>query len=280
MQKFLVFFLLLFMAAGLAMADDEGIGLSVGLEFGIGNVNKADDNEIEPYLKPMIIYGQSFLDDALDISAELDYIFGFTKVPNSDGDEKFPQSLYFDLMAAYNLYLGSASTLSFSLENELDEFIISPRLEDSNNIIGTFTPAVKFTQELDFGDLYAQISVPLTYVQPDKDADTGLGLNFTVGWVSTFGLGLEAKILTSILPGDDAGYAGLDMIISYEAGSIYADVEIIIPHQISEDGVSITPEFDYSLGNFTFYTNCEFAGIGVDGGSVRISPALGAKYSF
>jgi len=42
MKKFSVFFLAVVLSAGFAAADDEVICLSAGLEFGIGNVNKAD----------------------------------------------------------------------------------------------------------------------------------------------------------------------------------------------------------------------------------------------
>jgi hypothetical protein len=49
---------------------------------------------------------------------------------------------------------------------------------------------------------------------------------------------------------------------------------------VSDEGVTISPELDYSLGGFTFYVNCEFAGLGISQGDVCITPALGIKYSF
>jgi hypothetical protein len=270
MKKFFIFFLVLAMSASFATAEDDGIGLSVGLEFGIGIV----DEEVSPYLMPMLIYENSFLDEALDVYAEVDYTLGFTKVPNEDGDEVNPQSMYIDLMIGFNLGLGDASTLSFILENEFDEMVFSPGFM----LTGIFTPAVKFNHTLDFGDLFAQIGVPITYY--DIDVDTAIGLDFTLGWSSTFGLGIEAKICTLLSPGDYAGYSGFEATISYETESIYAGVETIIPKEIDFEGITITPEFDYSFKNFTFYIKCEFAGIGVDGGSVSFTPALGIKYSF
>ncbi|MDR2575987.1 MAG: hypothetical protein LBC52_06035 [Treponema sp.] len=271
MKKYIFLFLVLCVAAGFAAADDEGIGLSVGLEFGIGIV----DEDVSPYLMPMIIYENSFLDETLDLYAELDYTLGFTKEPNEDGDEVNPQSMYIDLMVGYNLGLGDASTLSFILENEFDEIVFSP----VSMLRGIFTPAVKFNHELDFGSLYAQIGLPITYYDIE-DLDSTTGLDFTLGWSSTFGLGIEAKICTLLSPGDDAGYSGFEATISYEAESIYAEVEIIIPKEIDFEGITITPEFDYSFKNFTFYIKCEFAGIGVDGSSISVTPALGIKYSF
>jgi hypothetical protein len=296
MKKCILLFFVLCMAAGFTAAqdanssaeessaaavdEDEGIGLSAGLEFGIGNINKANDEDMSPWLTPMLIYENSFLDEALDIYAELNYTLGFSKEPNDDGDEVLPQSIYLDLMAGYNLGLGSASTLSFILENEFDEIILSPRFEEINALTGIFTPAVKFNQNLDFRDLFAQIGVPITYIQYDKDADSEVGLDFTLGWSSTFGLGIEAKICTLLAPSEDNGYKGFETIISYETEPIYIEVEIIIPKEVGDEGVTITPEFDYSLGDFTFYVNCEFSGIGLSEGDASITPALGVKYSF
>jgi hypothetical protein len=254
MQKLLVLSLIVSLAVSHALFadEDEGIGLSAGLEFGIVNIGKANDEERYPYLMPMLIYENSFLDDSLEFYAELDYIFGFTKEPNDEGNEVFPQSLYFDLMVGYNLGLGSASTLSFILENEFDEIIISPRFKESNALTGIFTPAVKFTQSFDFGDLFAQVGVPITYVQYDKDADTEVGIDSTLGWNSSFGLGIEIKVLTLIAPRDISGFNGLEALIGYE----------------------------YVFRNFTFYAKCEFTGIGIKGEGMCVSPALGVKYSF
>jgi hypothetical protein len=277
MKKFLVLFLGLSLAVSYTLVadEDEGIGLSAGLEFGIANIGKANDEEMTPYLMPMLIYGNSFLDDSLELYAELDYTFGFTKEPDDEGGEVFPQSLYFDFMLGYNFGLGDTSTLSVII----DEIIILPKFKEINALTGIFTPAVKFTQGFDFGDLFAQIGVPGT-VQYDKDADTEVGLDFTLGWNSSFGLGIEAKIRTLLAPGDDRGYSGLETIVSYENDPIYLEVETIFPGEISGEGITITPEFDYIFRNFTFYVKCEFAGIGIDGGSVCVSPALGFKYSF
>jgi len=283
MKKFFVALLVLVLSASFAAANDdadEGIGLSVGLEFGIGNINKANDEEMSPYLRPLIIYENSFFDDTLYVYGELYYTFGFTKEPNDDGDEVNPQSLYSDLILGYNLSLGEASTLSFILENEFDEIIISPTNKESNALTGIFTLAIKFNHEFDIGDLFAKIGSPITYIQYDKDADTSVGLDFTIGWNSTFGLGIEAKICTLMVPGDDAGYSGVETIITYETETIYIEVETIIPKEINNEGIKVTPEFDYLFKNFTFYVKCEFIGIGTSGGNVIISPALGVKYNF
>jgi len=262
MKRFLVFFLVLVLAAGFVAAQD--LGLTAGLEFGLGNVGKAYGGDVEPYLMPMVIYETALLDDALDLYAELDYTIGL--------NEDVPMSLYFDLSLGYNLGLGDASTLTFILENEFDELYISP----DSGLVGIFTPAVKFNQAFDFGDLYAQIGLPITYI---KDFDTAVGLDFTVGWGSAFGLGLEAIIRNMIAPSDGAGYYELEATISYETDPIYFEVNLVFPKETA-DGITITPEFEYALGSLTLYAWIEFAGVGGDGGEVIVTPALGVKYSF
>jgi hypothetical protein len=285
MKKCIVFLLGLCLAAGFAAAgeedEDEGIGLSVGLEFGMGNVNKGNDEEMAPYLMPMLIYENSFLDeDALDLYAELDYTLGFLKEPNGDGDEVFPQSIYLDLMIGYNLSLSTASTLSLIAENEFDEILLAPSFEGMNVLTGIFTPAIKFNQEIGFDNIFTKVGVPITYIQYDKDADLEVGADFTLGWNSSFGLGIEAKACILLVPIEDSRYKGLETIISYETETIYAEVEVIIPNEIGAEGITVTPEFDYLFKGFTFYVNCEFAGLGLDEGDMSISPALGVKYSF
>jgi hypothetical protein len=273
MKRFLVFFLVLVLGAGFAAAQD--VGLTVGLEFGLENVGKAYDGDVAPYLMPMLIYENAFLDDALDLYAELDYTLGFTKVPNEDGDEVLPQSLYIDLSAGYNLSLGDASTLSIILENEFADIDISP----DDFITGIFTPAIKFNQGFDFGDVYAQVGLPITYFPNVKDAEAWTGLDFTIGWGSSFGLGIEVIIYTMLVPDDDAGYSGLEATISYEADSLYCELNAAFPSE-SAYGITITPEVDYSFGSITAYLSIEFDGIGSEGGQVIITPALGIKYSF
>jgi len=280
MKKLLFFLPVMVLAAGFAAAGDEGIGLSAGLEFGVENVNKANDGKKNPYLMPMLIYENSFLDETLNVYAELNYTFGFTKEPDDNGNEVNPQSIYNDLMICYNLSLGDISTLSYILENEFDKLIIFPRYKEINALTGIFTPAVKFNRKLDIGDLYTQIGAPITYAQYDKDADTTTGLDFTFGWNSAFGLKIKTKICTLPVSADDTVYTGFETTVSYETGPVYIEVETVVPQKRSEEGITVTPEIDCSFGNFTFYVKGEFTGIGMSEGDVIISPALGIKYSF
>jgi hypothetical protein len=258
MKKVFVVLLSLFMTVSFTAFGDEEIGLSTGLEFGIADVSS---DERMPYLMPMIIYEQPFLDDALDIYAELDYTFGFA--------EELEQSLYLDLMVGYNLGLSESSMLSFILQNKFDEITIH-----NGDLAGIFTPAIGFNQELNFGDIFAAAGLPV-YYNNNEDSDTELGLNFTLGWESSFGLGLEFTVLTMISGGFK--YDSLEVIARFETDPIYIEVIAEIPSDL-DYGITITPLIEYAIGNFSLYTKCEFAGLGAE--KISFSPALGIKYSF
>jgi len=267
-KKFFVFLCVLILSVGIAVADD--IGLTAGLEFGIGNVNKADDGDWEPYLMPYISYDKSFFDDALDFSIGLDYTFGFTP------DFKDPsQTLGVDISVNYSLSLGSASTLSFYLANRND-VTISPKSDD--NITGTLTPGVKFSQEMGIGSLYARVRAPIDYKQEDKDADMAVGLKSRLGWDSTFGLGIWAQLNSDIAPTFDF-YQGVDANVSYGTDLFSFDVTASIGKELSA-GISIEPYFEYYFGSFTFYIDCAFDGIAANSGGVTISPCIGVTFSF
>jgi len=277
MKKLLFLLLALSLAVGFLAAGDYEADFLAGLEFGIENVNKANDENMTPYLMPIFIFEGSFLDEALDLYAELNYTFGFA--------DKFKQSLFADLIFAYNFEIGRASTLSFILQNEFDEIIISPVTKGINKLEGIFTPAIKFEQEFKFGDFFVNAGVPVTYIQYDKDAGTEVGLDFTVGLESVFGLVLEFKLLTLLVPGDDAGYHGFEAIAGYEIRPAYFEVEVIVPEDVRDEGITITPLLEFGFRNWIFYLECEVAGLGAAkaaGADSRVtaSPALGVKFSF
>ena len=277
MKKFLVFFMVLTLATGFVMAqeEDEGIGLTVGAEFGIGDINKPNNaDDMYPYVMPMIIYENAFMDGALDIFAELDYTLGFTD--NAAGD--LPMELYNDIIIGYNLGLSEASTLSFIVEHELTFDLVTDG-DVADNMLNTVRPGIRFNQFIESaGDLYAQVNLPVTYMDNGAD-DTITGLDFIIGWGSTFGLGLEATIYTLLSPDTVSGYNGFDVLVSYENGPVYCEVEACIPEDM-DSGVTITPEFQYEIiPNLKAYVNCAFTAIGSDF-DVGITPALGITYSF
>jgi hypothetical protein len=268
MKKVFVLFIILIVSAGFVAAQ-----VSLGADFGITNINKADDEEMEPWADAWIGYDTSFGD--LDFHTDLTYDFTFTKE-----DDKYPQGLNLNLMLAYNLNMGSASTLRLRLDHDAYLTISPPKPDNSNLFEGTFTPLVRFTQRFDFGSIYAQASAPIIYMDEfDKDADLVVNPRYTLGWNSTFGLSLWARVYTSLLPKEGAGYRGLGFDVTYATGPAYIDV-FARTYKDSDSGIDITPEFGYNLGAFDFYINCEFAGIAAKEGSIIISPSVGVSFSF
>ena len=271
MKKLIFLFLVFFLAVSFLGAADYENDFFVGLEFGIENANNANDEGMTPYLMPIFIYEASFLKDVLDLYVELNYTLGFAK--------KFKQSLFADIVFGYNLEFGRASTFSFILQNEFDEILILPRTKGKNILEGILTPAIQFEQEFKFGDFFVKAGVPITYIQYDKDADAEIGLDFTVGLECYFGLVLEFKLLTLLSPAEDAGYQGFEAIAGYEFSPFYFEVEVVVPEDIKDEGVTITPFFEYGFKSWAFYLECEVAFLGA-AGQVSVSPALGFKFSF
>ncbi|MCL2196483.1 MAG: hypothetical protein FWB77_02585 [Treponema sp.] len=279
MKRFLIFVIALSLLAGVAAAqeEDDGIGFTVGLEFGILDVN--DSEGMYPYLFPSIVYENSFFDGMLDLSAGLSYELGLTK----DGD-KLPMYLYLDFMAGFNISLSDTSTLSIIVS---DENTIDLYSGGDDIFSGTLFPGVCFNYSSDAGDIYFQANIPFAY------PDSLVGLDIIAGWGTSFGLGIEASahILFNSLYSGDNGFTGLGLSFTYEFDPVTAELGITIPFKnytpysfFDSDngaGVAIIPGISVTLfDGFDIYANCTFAGIGVTGGDVGISFAIGISYSF
>jgi len=297
MKKFFIFSIILFFTVNFAVSAHSGCegrsgsefeeGLIVGLEFGIEEINCEDGRK--PYLTGRLSYGHSFMDEALDVYAKLEH--------TSDLTDDFDQSLYFSQMIGYNLGLGTEATLSFILLNEFDKIRFSHSHDydeddhdghdnEENILRGILTPALLFNYELDFGDLYSKIGLPVTYIDYYKDADTLIGLDFTLGFVSLIGFSFEATVYNLIAPGDYAGFLGVEAVVGYEIEPVYFQLAAFIPKDVDEEGLTLTPRIEFELNAFTFYAFCKIGNIGAhehenehDHG-LSITPALGIKYSF
>ena len=268
MKKLLIVFIALIFISPFIMAED--LGLTVGLEFTIENVHRENDGDMEPYLGPFIIYEESFLDDALDIYAELSLWVGFF--------DDNPVDLYFNLAAAYNLFLSPASTLSFLLENEVDTLLISPRPDEGSGVRSIFKPGIRFNQNMDFGDLYAQALFPITYLNYYSDADTEVALEATLGWESNFGFALSFTPVFNLSP--ESGYEHVEILASYGTDAVYIGVEVIIPNEFNDYGLTITPEVIFNItDSFSAYLRCEVARVGIDEDMI-LAPAVGVMFSF
>jgi hypothetical protein len=253
--------MLLICAFAMAQEEDEGIGLSPKLEVGFGDVAA----EAVISLSPGVEYEKSFGD--LDVFAELDYLLTLA-------DPDATHDIYLEVELGYNLSLGEASVLSFIVNNTNEYFRLSPELADGETHKGTLEPSLKFTQTLGFGDLSAQAGFPIEYLTGVKDADPNIEAYLTLGWASTFGLGVELTPKLALSPESD--YAKTGLLLSYEKSLFYGEVEVTTDKEFKS--FEIKPEIDIALAAWTFYVKAE---IGIpDGEDVSFSPAIGAKYSF
>jgi hypothetical protein len=248
-----------------------GIGLTVGLEAGFGNVAE----EAEFSITPNVAYENSFLNGALDVFAEVDYTAAFS--------DPAAHEVYIEEEIGYNLGVIQGGTLSIILNNN-NTIKVDPAPEDGETHEGTFEPALKWTQTLGFGDLWAKFGLPIVYLTGVED-QTALEFVTTVGWDSTFGLGVEFGL--GFLLDDSAdeeaetGLADFGLLLSYDGGLIYGEVEVVADKEF--EVVTITPEIDVNLDfGLTIYAKAEIGIYDIEGIDMdpSFTPAIGVSYSF
>jgi hypothetical protein len=239
--------------------EDEGTGISAGLELGAGDV--ADKAVFS--IMPNIVYEKSF--DALDVFGELDYTAAL--------DDPLVQELYLEEEVGYNLQLAEPSVLSFIVNNQ-NTFFLSPELEEGTTHLGVIEPSLKYTHTFGFGDLSGQAGFPIDYLSGVKD-EIAAGMYIKAGWASKFGLGIELTGNMALHPESD--FSGYGLLVSYERGIFYGEVEVNAGKEFKD--FEILPEFDITLGSLTLIARMELYKFdGVDDWVVM--PFIGASYSF
>jgi hypothetical protein len=259
MKKLLMVLFIMVLVCGFAAAqeENEGIGLSAGAELGFGDV--ADDAVIN--ITPQLVYENSFLDGALDISAEIDYTFNF--------EEGVPQELYAEENIGYNLSLNEASTLTFTLHNENDFFTVPEFLDGDDGSV--LEPSITYALGLDAGDLAFTLGVPIGYLP-----DTTVGAYLTAGFAFPFGFGVEVTANLAFSP--DFDYADTNLVLSYGRDLFSAEVEIDADDNTFKI-YTVSPSVEFYFGAFTAWAGADFGNVGGDG-DISIEPFIGAKYSF
>jgi hypothetical protein len=257
MKKILCVLFVLFAACGFAAAQEEdGLGLSAGVELGFGDVA----NEAVFGVTPLLAYENSFLDDALDVSAEIEYTFTF-----EDGT---PQELFAEEDVGYNLFLNAASVLTFNLHNE-NNFSTVPEFGAAGDG-SVFEPSVAYALALDGGDLAFVLGFPIGY-----HPDTTFGAYATAGFVFPFGLGVEATANLDVSP--DVGYAETNFLLSYGADLFTAELGVDVDGEFKV--YTISPYLEWYFGSLTVWAGADFSNIGAEE-AVTIEPYIGVKYSF
>ena len=265
-KGFMLFFTALVLITGLAVAD--GVGLSAGLELAMPDVNNAEEFPLE--ITAIIEYDNSF--DDLDIWAELRTPMGIAGDAKAGDETSIGIELEFD--AGYNLALSDVSTLSLGLWGQMN-IPVSP---SGGDLTLPLMPWISFNQEMDFGDIYVTLGVPLGFINTDFD-ELEMGLDLTLGWAGNFGLGIELTTHFMFAPADYVDtYDGLTLLLSYETGPVYAELEMALPNDF-DFGIGIDLLVEYDFDPWTFYFSVGFDGVGSDY-DIGISPALGVKFSF
>ena len=271
MKRFLVFVVMLTLPVFFTAAQDDGLGLTVGVELECPGINDEFALNVIPFLE----YDTSFGD--LDIWAWLGVSFGVVH-----DEDDFPVNLSAEFLPWYNLRLSSDSTLSIGVYGNL-EYQISPSVDDA--LFFELEPRVKYNQSFDFGDLYGIIGLPVGLVYPYDDYDVSLGVKFTLGWASTFGLELELTPHFMFMPDGVDMYEGIELLISYEADSIYGELVVGIPNDMDyggyhfDPGVTLSPHVEYRFARMAVYLGADIIGIG-SSSDIEVDLKAGFKYSF
>jgi hypothetical protein len=290
MKKVIVIFCVqIFLISGFVSAED--VGITVGMEVGLGNVNKANDGDLWPYMKPTISYSHSFLEGKMGIYAEMDYTFGFIKERDYEWKEVFPQTLVFVMNVSYNLRISSTSLLTFYLENNNDNILIAPdagyeRFQD--RVDGVIKTSALFSQKFEFGGLLAKLGSPIYYLKRGFKGDLpAVGLNVALGWKTNFGLAVGGEYLVALTPSVLHGYREITFLASYDSKKIpiYAQVEVKVPNDNEIRGLTITPKLYYFFRPFNLIASCALDSVGGrkwnnEYKEIGISPALMFNYYF
>jgi len=297
----------MFLAAGLAaFASGKDLGgrgmhedgLALGFELGfrgaeIGGLAGA----WQPYLRRYIAYAREFpgdplgIFDAIGLTAETDITAAF-----AGRGEETEHSLWLYMKLSFDRRLSGRTTLSFLMEKEIYELILTARERNRPNMTAVVEPGAMLARELGSGGaVFAAASAPIAYLDMfcipgagDPPARAGatwrdsrraceIGLDFAVGWKSAFGLGIEATLKTTVAgrsPWDgDRGITGLKAKIAYERSRLFLGIDFRAERGA---GAMVSPIISVSAGRFDIYAYLALAGIGPRGAGAASRPKAGA----
>ncbi|MDR2446105.1 MAG: hypothetical protein LBD58_02245 [Treponema sp.] len=257
MKKILCALFSLLVTCGFAAAQEEdGLGLSAGVELGFGDV--ADKAVFG--VTPLLAYERSFLDGALDVAGGIEYTFTF--------EDGVPQELFAEEDIGYNLFLNDTSVLTFNLHNENNVSTV-PDFGDAGDG-SIFEPSVIYGLALDAGELAFVLGFPIGY-----HPEITFGAYATAGFVFPFGFGVEATANLDISP--EVGYAETNVLLSYGADLFTVELEIDADGEFKV--YTISPYLEWYFGSWTVWAGVDFGNIGGEE-SISVEPYIGVKYSF
>lgn len=288
MKKLFCLILVTMAIAGFSAAQEKKpIGITADLRAEMGNLKAEKSAENGLTLVPSAAYAGVFLGGALNLNASLKDSIDFK---TGLYQEKVYQIITMGEGAGYNLFFPGGSILSFLLANTNVFYtpsrnnVIAPI--GFNNVTGTVKPGIKFGQRLNFGIVYAQADLAAAYMTDLETSDSELGLNLSLGWLSPFGLTVEAVQYNGFkddsISGDNyrgTGYNGLDVTINYLRGYLQAMLQVETEKDFKD--IVITPALGYVNWGFTFYGGCQIGNINSRGNfPMSLTAFVGMKYSF
>jgi len=297
MKKLMVTIFAVFLAAGISAAafsqnnpfanSANGLGLTVGLEFGIDDFEEAANSA---YIRPALRYDtNALLDGALGLSAEIGVPFW--------GNPDFWMGVDLSLRGMYRLHLTPEGTMSFFLQSQTAFIAVDgdgrgvpfPSLWWTGgiplrDITSVLTPGIRYTHSLGGLSVFAQIdSTFLLFSGGDRNFFDWADIEFSIGMRTRTGFAIEFEIehwIRHPRTGNHELFYYLTITPSYRIGPFFAEVDIGIPIADFDEGLRIIPEARYQImDNFQVFANLTFEGVGSDGG-VTTGMGLGVSFSF
>jgi len=234
-------------------------GFFTGLELGLGNFSGTENVQTH-----FLAYRNAFGNGAFNFYGGIYHSLRFS--------EDLPRDLSLELSLSYNIFPGSASTLSLFLEND-NNFELSPC--PKNNCLhftGNLRPGISFITGFGSGNIYSRISTPFTYSFETLD------LAITLGWISDRRFGVELSSYSLINP--NPAYNGFDIGIYFQSGTLFSKITLGIPADLNQ-GLIISPELKFTSqsGIFSVYARGNIRGISSGTGGLQFYPVIGVMFN-
>ena len=265
----------------------QGLGLTVGAEFGIDDFGDASNSA---YLRPLLRYDNNArFNGALGISAEIGVPFWSNPEPWMGVD--------LSLRGMYRFNPTPEGTLGFFLQSQTAFIGVDgggrgasfPRFgwtggRPLRDITSVLTPGFRYTHALGNISVFAQVdSAFLLFAGGDRNFFDWADIEFTLGMRTRTGFAIEFEIehwIRHPRTGNAELFYYLTITSSYRTGPIFAEIDIGIPLDDFDDGLRITPEVRYQiLDNLQVFTNLTFDGVG-GGDDTRVGMGFGVMFSF
>ena len=280
MKKLVILFLAVFLIAGTATAQLDG--LSAGAEIGVVDFNYASDSF---FLRPFAEYEME-LGLGIDLHAKLGIPFGFG-----------PQGwlgIDWNVKAVYNFQLGFDSQLDVFLENWTYIPLGSDTVLLTTNTLGSpwmyagtaesyLGLGAKYTRMMSFGEVFGIVEMPFVLFQADGMSPFDwVGFNLTGGVELPSGIGGGLKINNNLRPKLNL-FINMGLFGFYRMDPFLFGLDMGVPlfkDGIKTHGITFMPSVKYDLDNrITIFASIPVMRIGSEY-DMAIGLNLGAKYDF